>query len=77
MRTKKAQMGPIGAIFLFIFFIINWFIWLGSWLAEVGQNAIETGGLIGVDAFMLSNLNFVVFICMLLGMMGWMYFAGE
>jgi len=73
--NKKAQIGPIAAVFLFIIFLINWFIWLGGWLANVGELAITSNGLTGIEAFFLSNLNFIVLICMFLGMLGWMYLS--
>ncbi len=77
MIKKKAQGGPIGAIILFIFFVIMLFVWLGRWLSDVGQGAVDSGSLVGVEAFFYSNLSFVVIICMLLGMLGWMYFGSR
>ncbi len=77
MKSKKAQSGPIGAIILFIFFVIMLFVWLGKWLADVGQGAVNTASLTGVEAFFFSNLTFIVIICMLLGMLGWMYFGSS
>ena len=76
-NNKKGIVGPIGAIFLYIVFVVIWFVWLGSWLATVGQGIVESQSLLGVEAFFFSNLNFVVFICMLLGMLGFMYFRSE
>lgn len=72
--NNKAQVGPIGAIMLFGVFIVIWFVWLGAWLNEVGDLIVTTDSLTGIEAFFFSNLNFVVFICMLLGMLGFMYF---
>ena len=77
IMNKKAQTGPIGAIFLFMIFIVIWFVWLGSWINTVGEMMITTNNLVGVEAFFYSNLNFVVLICLILGMLGWMYFTGE
>jgi len=71
--NKKGNVGIIGAILLFIFFLINWFIWLGSWLNEVGDIMVTANSLTGVEAFFFANLNFVVMICMFLGMLGWVY----
>jgi hypothetical protein len=76
MINKKANVGPVGAVLLFIFFIINWFIWLGKWITEIGQLAITSGNLSGIEAFFFANLNFFVFICLLLGVMGFIYFGG-
>lgn len=75
--NKKGEVGPIGAILLFIFFLINWFIWLGSWINQAGQLAIAQNGYTGVEAFFYANLNFMIFIIMILGIMGWIYFGGE
>jgi len=71
------SIGQIGAIMLFIVFIVMWFIWLGAWVAEVGEEAIIAGGLTGIEAFCFANLNFIVLICLILGMLGWMYFGGN
>lgn len=75
--NEKAEAGPIGAVFLFIVFVINWFIWLGGWLGNLGQNVIIENNHTGVEAFFYSNLNFIVMLCMILGVMGWMYFTAE
>jgi hypothetical protein len=75
IRNKKAQNGMIGAIILFFIFLINWFIWLGSWISTVGEVAITSGNLTGIEAFFFSNLNFAVLIVMLLAMMSWGYFS--
>ena len=75
--NKKAQVGPIAAVFLFIVFLIMWFIWLGKWLGDVGEAVVVQNSLTGIEAFAFSNLNFIVLICMTLGMMGWMYFSSS
>ena len=74
---NKKAVGPIGAIFLLIFFNIIWFIWLASWINEAGAIAIADSGAVGVEAFFYSNLNFFIFIIQILGIMGFMYFGGE
>ena len=76
LKDKKG-VGPIGAILLFIVFIMIWFIWLSSFINTVGDSVVIENSLTGVEAFFFSNLNFVVFICMILGMLGFMYFGGE
>lgn len=73
--NKKGETGPIAAIFLFIVFLLNWFVWLGAWINIAGDQAAI--GNPGILAFFFHNLNFFIFICMLLGMMGWMYFGSE
>ena len=73
---NKKAVGPIGAIILFIFFLIMWFIWLGNWVNQTGQLAIINGGLTGLEAFFYENLNLVIMVCMTLGMLAWSYFGG-
>ena len=75
-RNKKA-VGPIGAIMLFIVFLVMWFVWLGAWVNTVGAMVVTTNGLTGIEAFFFENMNFVILICMILGMLGWMYFGGQ
>lgn len=75
--NKKAQEGPIGFIFLVAAFIIFWFVWLGGFLVDMGQLAITNGGMTGIEAFFYANLNVWVFICLVLGIIGFMYFAGR
>ena len=74
---NKRGVGPIGAIMLFIVFIVMWFVWLGGWVATVGHNAVVEHGLTGLEAFAFDNLNLCIFICMVLGMMAWTYFGGS
>jgi len=75
-KNKKA-IGPIGAIMLFLVFVVIWFVWLGGWVAFVGATAVAENHLTGIEAFAFENLNFIILIGMVLGMMGWMYFGGQ
>lgn len=74
--NKKGFVGPIGAIFLFLLFIVLWLMFLAEWLNEVGAMIIATNNLVGLEAFFYSNLNLMVFIIMVLGMLAFMYFGG-
>ena len=73
--NNSGQVGPIGAIFLYIFFIINWFIWLGKWVGDVGTYVVTANSLTGIEAFFFNNLNFVIMIGITLGTLGFMYFT--
>jgi hypothetical protein len=73
--TKKGQTGMIGAVFLFIFFIIIWFIWLGGWVATIGHTVVIENNLSGIEGFFYDNLNLIILICLFLGVMGFMYFG--
>ena len=75
--NKKGLVGPIGAIFLFLLFIVLWLVFLAEWLNNIGQMIITTNSLTGLEAFFYSNLNLTVFICMILGMLGFMCFGSE
>lgn len=77
MINKKGNVGPVAAILLFMIFLVNWFIWLGSWINTVCSQMVIDNNLTGIEAFAFSNMNFIIMICMFLGMLGWMYFASE
>lgn len=75
--NKRAQTGPIGFILMVLVFMIIWFVWIGKWLVEVGQTAIIDGGLTGIEAFFYANLNVWVMISLILGIIGYMYWASS
>lgn len=74
--NKKAQAGPLALIILLLMFIVMWFLWLGSYLAEIGQATVENNNLTGVEAFAFSNLNIIILIAVILGFIGFMSFTG-
>ena len=76
-QSRKAEGGgPVAIIFLVIVFIINWAIWLGKWLGQVGEMNIVDNKLTGAEAFFFANLNLWVFIALILGLMAYLYFGG-
>ena len=75
MVINKKASGPIGFIFLYMVFVILWFVWLGGYLAVVGQSVVNNNGMTGVEAFFFSNLNLVILIGTTLEMMGYLYFG--
>ena len=75
--ANKRGTGPIGAILLFLFFIIIWFVWLGGFVAQVGQDMVTSNGLTGVEAFFIANLNVWIMIAIILGTMAFMYFGSQ
>ena len=74
--NKSAQAGPLAMIFLIFIFLINWALWLGEWLSVVGQNMVEVNHITGLEAFFYSNLNMIVLLGVIFGMMAFMYFGG-
>lgn len=73
---RRAQAGPIGFILLVLVFVIIWFVWLGSFVSEWGQAIVATNGYTGFEAFFWSNLNMLIFICLILGILAYFYFGG-
>jgi len=39
------------------------------------MDVVTTNSLTGIEAFFFNNLNFIVLICMILGMLGFMYLS--
>jgi hypothetical protein len=77
MKLNKKGIGPIGAVIIFLVFIAVWFIFLANMVNTAGDMAVESSGLTGIEAFLLNNLNFVVMIVCILGMMAWGYFGAN
>lgn len=67
IMNKKG--GIVSFVFLLIMFNIIWFIWLGGWLTEVGEIAILTNSYTGLYAFFYSNLNLLLGISQVLGIL--------
>jgi len=76
-NNKRSQVGPLAAIILYLIFLLNWFLWLGNFINAMGQNAVETNNMIGIEAFAFSNLNIVVLVGMTLGMMAFIYLGNR
>lgn len=75
--NKKAQGGPIAFAFLMLVFLFMWFMWIGSWIKDVGQQAIIDGSLTGVEAFFYANLNVWVWLGLILGGIGYSYWSAQ
>ena len=71
--NKQAQAGPLAMIVLVGIFLINWALWLGSWLSTVGQYTVTQNNLTGLEAFAFNNLNMVVLFGVIFGLMAYMY----
>ena len=73
---NKRGTGPVGVVFLYLFFMVNYFVWMGGWLNDICKSAVQTASLSGVEAFLLSNFGLIVVIGCSLGMMAYLYFVG-
>ena len=76
MKSKRGA-GFIGSIFLFIFFLLIYFLWLGSYLGELGAQIVADNSYSGTEAFFYSNLNLLVFVCFCLGLLGFWALGGS
>ena len=74
--NKKGQIGIAGYLILILFFVIFWFVALGKLVSDVGAQVVETNSLTGIEAFFFSNLNLVIFIALILGLIGYGLFRG-
>ena len=73
--NTKGEIGPIGVLIMFLIFIVVWFMFLGGWIGNVGQEAVTSNKLDGVEAFTFSNLNLFVSLILILALIGYMYFS--
>ena len=77
MFSNRKGVGIIGAIMLFMVFVVMWFVWLGGWVAYVGHQVVIDNSLTGIEAFAFDNLNLIIMLVLILAMMGWAYFGGQ
>lgn len=73
--NRRAQ-GIISLLYADVVFFILWGLWLGGWLKDVGQQGIASTGATGLEALLLGNFNWVVFIGVLLVNIATFAFAG-
>jgi len=71
------MVGPIGAVMLFGMFSIVYMVWGAGYVSQVGQLAVTSGSLVGLEAFFYMNLNLWIILIMILAMLGWAYFGSQ
>ena len=74
---NKRGTGPIGFIILEIFFVINWALWLGTFINSTMQTIISTNSLTGLEAFLFANMNLWIFIILVIGNVAFFTFAAS
>lgn len=63
---KKAQIfTPITLMFMLLCFAIVWILFLGNFLNLGVSMAMNGGYYTGVEAFIISNFNFIVFLVLM------------
>lgn len=65
MNNSGQVLTPITLIFMVIAFIIVWVLFAGKFLNDSVGMAMDTGYFTGVSAFLMSNMNLIVFIVLL------------
>jgi len=53
---------------MYIVTFIIWVTWAYKYFSEQGQIAITNGGLIGIKAFLIANINLWVFLGFIIGL---------
>jgi hypothetical protein len=64
--NSKGQFSILLFIGSLIIFIFIWAVWLGGWLQNYAETAITAGTVTGTEAFILANLNLIIFLGLLL-----------
>lgn len=76
-RARKAQAGLLWVIFSLIMFFILYALYLGSWVNQVASDFVTNNSLTGIEAFLAANLNLWIWVGVILGFMGYLYFGGN
>jgi len=76
MTNKKAQT-PITIMFWFLIAIIIWAVFAAPILTTWGHGVTLAGGYTGIEALFYDNLNFVIGIVLIMGLLGVGYFASS
>lgn len=69
----KKGATQITVVFWVIAFVIIWFMFAGKFLNIGVGMAIENNNLTGIEAFLLSNLNLIIFFCVLIFIVAYGY----
>ena len=64
--NKKGNFFVIGWIFTVIIFVIIWARWLGVFLNTWATRYIELNSAVGIEAFLIANLNLWIFVWLLI-----------
>jgi hypothetical protein len=75
--NKKAFINPIGIILAYLIFLALFFLKFGEVLNNLAQQGIALNGLVGIEAFLLSNINLWVFLFSLITVIAGVYVTAE
>ena len=66
MRYAKAQQGILALIFSVIVTVILTSLLFSKWLTQYSQELINNNNLVGLEAFLVANVNIWLFIAFLI-----------
>ena len=75
MFNKKANI--LNYVFGLLFFNLIWLIGLAKFLTDWGAKSILDNNLVGIEAFAVGNINLIIFIVQILGIIGYNYFGSS
>lgn len=76
MNMNKKGITPITIIFWVLCFVMLWFLFLGQFMNIGVSSAIENNNLTGIEAFILMNMNLLIFICLIIFIVAYSYIMG-
>jgi hypothetical protein len=68
MMKNKQGVSPITVIFWYLGFIVVWIFYAGKVIKYWALEAVATNALTGIEAFLLTNINVLVFFISLVFM---------
>jgi len=75
--NNKGQLGVLSLIFGLIMFIILWVMFFAGFINEWSQQAITSGNVVGLEAFLLSNVNLWIAIGLIIGVLAFLYMGNR
>lgn len=76
MVNRKGQQGILGFFVILGVFVVLWALFIGSWVAQIGADAIVTNNMTGFEAFIWGNLNLWILLGVLGAGAGGVFLAG-
>ena len=61
-KNKRGKFGILLFIGSLLIFVFIWAVWLGAWLQDYATTTIQAGTVTGLEAFIIANLNLIIFL---------------
>lgn len=76
-KNKRGQFGILLFIGSLLIFVFIWAVWLGAWLQDYATTTIQAGTVTGLEAFIIANLNLIIFLGLILTVFIAIYFGAS